>query len=729
MQRNGLFGILALLVALLFLIIPGSGSALRTSAQAPARQTTSVLALSGLNMPCTTIPCAPPPGAWVTRAPLPVAVYGSGVASDGVVVYSAGGTNFSSGVTHQFVRYDPLSNRWSSLPPLPSAVEEPLAIYAGGKFFVLGGLNSSGAAVALVQIYNIAGGSWSTGAPMPDIRQKMGGGYANGKIYAVGGYQTSTINTAQNQTWEYTLASDSWISKTNLPVMLGGPASGVVNGHLYILGGRDISNTTLNSVYDYNIAGDAWTSQATMPSAVNLAGSAVYAGKIWLFGGGTPYLADGARSPNELETVGVTQIYDPAANSWVAGPAQTVARSYQGGAVVRNQILSVGGYSGDASAVVEMAVQNPLRILIVYADSGSAPTRLQTRLLMQPGVGAVDLFDGESATPTLVTLAAYDLVVPFSNAHWANASTLGDALADFQDTGGIVVAFNFDWDTFSNPINTIGGRWSSGNYSPFNLTGTKQFSDATLGSFSTGHPLLAGVNTLGAFYRQAILLAPGATLVASWSDSQPLVAFKGQAVGVNAYIGDFLGRWSGDYAALIVNAGYWLRPNSGPCTSLTCGPTLMRGQLNAADGTQTGRLNRGGAPSTCASPRACPAVLNPTSQFHYDTYPFVNNTPGVQCVTVTLDASGCAISANLFSAAYLSSFDPSNLCTNYLADMGTSSDTTGFYSFSVPAWNAYSVVVHEVNAGTYCPAYSLVVSGGACPAGPVKRSLLPFASR
>ena len=47
------------------------------------------------------------------------------------------------------------------------------------------------------------------------------------------------------------------------------------------------------------------------------------------------------------------------------------------------------------------------------------------------------------------------------------------------------------------------------------------------------------------------------------------------------------------------------------------------------------------------------------------------------------DATGCGGNA-IHSVAYLGSFDPNEVCANYLADIGDSPHPTGEYSFEVP---------------------------------------------
>jgi hypothetical protein len=82
-------------------------------------------------------------------------------------------------------------------------------------------------------------------------------------------------------------------------------------------------------------------------------------------------------------------------------------------------------------------------VLIVYADSSGAPTNLQAEVLAEAGVTAADLFDALAGTPTLAQLQAYNVVVPFSNSGFLDATTLGNNLADYVDGGGVVVQYGF----------------------------------------------------------------------------------------------------------------------------------------------------------------------------------------------------------------------------------------------------------------------------------------------
>ncbi len=677
-------------------------------------------AAAGPASPCGGGGCVPASGGWQIAAPLPVGVFGASVASDGVYMYAAGGYNWDTmQPVDQFARYDPIANTWASLASLPTAVEGALGVFAEGKVYVFGGRDSSTTALNLVQVYTIASDSWSSSlTTLPVKRHDMGGGYWNGMIYAAGGYEADDDVSERNQLWRYSIAGNSWTTLADLPSPLASPASGVINGHLYIVGGRNAGTSASNTNFDYDIKNNFWTARALLPVAANAPGGVAYRGSLWVFGGGMPFAP-----------LSKAFIYSPAFDAWTAGPSLNVARSYQGAAVVRNRIVSVGGYNGGSSDAVEVAVQNPLRILIVYADT-TPPTTLKTRLLLQPGVGQVDLFHATTATATYPMLWNYDLVVAFSNSPWNDPILQGNEIATYLDQGGAVVAFNFAWEDYGL---ALAGNWTSGGYSPFLTPGENNYKDAGLGSFNAGHPLMAGVQALNAFYRQKLVVAAGATEVASWNTipATPLVAFKGQAVGVSAYVGSApLNSWSGDFPALIVNAGYWLRTGNGSCTNLTCPKTIViNGSITANDPVVTPRLWRGAPPSTCDAPKTCPGVSG-SGNYHYDAHLFYNNTQAEQCVTATLDPGTClGNTAQALHASAYNNFLPTDQCSGYLADLGSSPGSPASFSFKAAANSVYMIVVNEANPSGFCPSYTLTVSAGACEQNTITKTFVPSIRR
>jgi hypothetical protein len=258
---------------------------------------------------------------------------------------------------------------------------------------------------------------------------------------------------------------------------------------------------------------------------------------------------------------------------------------------------------------------NGMRVLIVYADYETPPATLRDGMLSQPGVETVDFYRADSTTPPLPLLLQYDVVVVFANLTvFADPFTLGNRLADYQDAHGIVVAFHYSWD---GTLREVTGRWQSGGYSPYEQFGGRLYQTSTLGAHNAAHPLMQGVANLSAFYRGALTLKPGAEQIAAWADGRPLIAAKGRAVGVSAYVGDEDDGWSGDFARIVVNAGRWLRAN--PCTG-TPQPTQTPGTPSP---TRSATVTRTSIPT--ATPGGPPYCTVPS--FGPDTEYAVGNAP------------------------------------------------------------------------------------------------------
>src|SRR5882724_9385416 len=154
-----------------------------------------------------------------------------------------------------------------------------------------------------------------------------------------------------------------------------------------------------------------------------------------------------------------------------------------------------------------------------------------------------------------------------------------------------------------------------------------------------------------------------------------------------------------------------------PVTVPTCtggaNQTIPLSMLTASDLTQADRLGRDGLPSECSG-KQCPGGGFPGTKF-YKTYNFTNSGGAPACFTVTINAAtGVAGVGDIESAAYLNSYDPTNLCLNYLGDsavvgLGTTVGSAS-YSFTVPAQSNFVVVVNTTGTTT-SSQFSGTVSG------------------
>jgi len=170
----------------------------------------------------------------------------------------------------------------------------------------------------------------------------------------------------------------------------------------------------------------------------------------------------------------------------------------------------------------------PKRILVVYADT-ARPDQLRAALLAEPGVATLDYFDAHGGTPTASQLAPYNLVLTFSNSSYADGTSLGNVLADYEDQGaGLVQQLSFSYRGPDQPYG-LNGRWVTGNYAPFTYSTALLTNPAMLGTYDASDPLLAGVTALSTNFRLGISAASGSTVVASWNDAVPAVAVRGTA--------------------------------------------------------------------------------------------------------------------------------------------------------------------------------------------------------
>jgi hypothetical protein len=152
--------------------------------------------------------------------------------------------------------------------------------------------------------------------------------------------------------------------------------------------------------------------------------------------------------------------------------------------------------------------------------------------------------------------------------------------------------------------------------------------------------------------------------------------------------------------------------------------TIPANVLDANDPTQLDRLGRDGNPGTCSG-KACPGGGFPGTK-RFQTFNFTNNSAAAACFTVTINAA-LGGAGDIESAAYLDSYDPANLCLNYLGDSGVVGLGTTLgsasYSFTVPAGANFVVVVNTTGTITASSEFSGTVSGfvddtpgsGPCP--------------
>jgi hypothetical protein len=149
-----------------------------------------------------------------------------------------------------------------------------------------------------------------------------------------------------------------------------------------------------------------------------------------------------------------------------------------------------------------------------------------------------------------------------------------------------------------------------------------------------------------------------------------------------------------------------------PTPSPTCTPIVVNGSITTSDPTQIDRLFREGVPQNCNESTTCSIFGDPTPH-HYDAYTFTNTGTSQQCVRVDINTP-CTDTNSIFIGAYLGSFDPNNICTNWIGDSGSSPDPHSGFNFDLCDGETVVVVVSEVIANAGCSSYTVTVRGLGC---------------
>lgn len=277
--------------------------------------------------------------------------------------------------------------------------------------------------------------------------------------------------------------------------------------------------------------------------------------------------------------------------------------------------------------------------VLIAETSEELAKKLGSQVAAFPDVARVDLVDTENnPPPSAAQLAPYDLVVSIGDSTAFDNEAWGNALAAYVDGGGVVVSTTYDtWDGGGAPT----GRWETGGYAPF-LLGDNDNELTTLGSFDAASPLMRGVapGSLETELNTTNTLAPGATLVASWADGRPAVAFKGRVVNISAYIGDGYGEvWNGNFGQIVVNTVRMLGKQR-----------LTVANANPAGGTVTGSAGGISCGTVCGADflYQTPVGLLATANKGFAFSGFTGSCTGATCA-LTMDAPK-SVTANF--AAY-----------------------------------------------------------------------------
>jgi N-acetylneuraminic acid mutarotase len=184
---------------------------------------------------------------WETKTSMPTPRQGlkANVVSDRI--YLIGGVRYVGGYIHpgfdENEVYDPATDSWITKAPLPTAVWGYSSAVVDNKIYLIGGGNKTSEGtfpVTLNQIYTPATDTWDFGQSIPTGLWDADAGATTGafapeRIYVLGG---SYYTVAYNLTQTYDPEVDAWTAGTPMPTPRWSLGVAVVNDELYAIGGK-----------------------------------------------------------------------------------------------------------------------------------------------------------------------------------------------------------------------------------------------------------------------------------------------------------------------------------------------------------------------------------------------------------------------------------------------------------------------------------------------------------
>lgn len=228
---------------------------------------------------------------------------------------------------------------WSlSVVNIPSPRGETGAAVIDGKIYVPGGMTVFSPTTGfdgtdVLAIYDPATDTWSTGANVPHTALNHAAVAAHGgKLYTFGGHALVDRDHLR-EVLIYDVATDTWSEGPEMPAQRQGSAAVTLGDYIYVIGGDEKNNHLLR----FDPASGEWAELAPLLEIRNHVQAVVLDGKIWVLGGRW-YGAS-----NSIVDFHTVEIYDPAADTWTAGPRMNRPHAGAAAAVIDGKIYIAGG--------------------------------------------------------------------------------------------------------------------------------------------------------------------------------------------------------------------------------------------------------------------------------------------------------------------------------------------------------------------------------------------------
>ena len=210
-------------------------------------------------------------------------------------------------------------------------------------------------------------------------------------------------------TFQLTVASapkDSWISKTNMSSTREGLTVTAVDGKIYVIdgygyvGGNFVGETNITQVYDP--ATDSWINKTSSPTRRCELTATAHHDKIYVFGG---------RGINN-NLLNITEIYSTTTDTWMTGMPMPTARAGLASASIGHKIYVIGGRNTTAPRPIGgMYVMNTVEVYDMVTNTWSSATSLnkaRSDLVAVAHGGKIYAIGGWDGTNVVATVEVYN---------------------------------------------------------------------------------------------------------------------------------------------------------------------------------------------------------------------------------------------------------------------------------------------------------------------------------
>jgi hypothetical protein len=231
---------------------------------------------------------------------------------------------------------------------------------------------------------------------------------------------------------------------------------------------------------------------------------------------------------------------------------------------------------------------------MLYTPSDVDNPTFRAEISAAAGGATVDYFDTRAATPDLALLQSYDCVMTYCNYAYADMVLFGDRLAQYVDSGGVVILGS--WCTYTTG-NYLSGAIMEPAYCPVDSpTGTNHMTPALYAGDGVTC-IYDNVTVLEGTYRDFLVLQGAGIQDGSYTDGEICHAYRpdGHVVYANGMDGTGTGA-TGDVGRVLANAGdCLLEPSIVDC--------VCNGQFDAGDRVMAIVDNPAGQPDVFAGDR------------------------------------------------------------------------------------------------------------------------------